>query len=133
MTTERPRFFDDLAGVAGGAFSALAGVREEVETLMRARVEEAIRRLDLVRREDVDALQEMAANARAGQEAAEARVVSVEARLAAVEGRLAALEARRVAAPGGASPEDARSGARAGASGGDGDGPGAPPSPEGVA
>jgi hypothetical protein len=27
---ERPRFFDDLAGVAGGAISALAGLREEI-------------------------------------------------------------------------------------------------------
>ena len=40
---ERPRFFDDLAGVAGGAISALAGLREEVEALARARIDEAIR------------------------------------------------------------------------------------------
>ncbi len=78
---ERPRFMDDLAGVAGGAFSALAGIREEAESLVRARVEEAIRKLDLVRREDLDAVMEMAANARAGQEAAEARLAALEARL----------------------------------------------------
>ena len=34
--SERPRFFDDLAGVAGGAFSALAGLREEAEAMIRA-------------------------------------------------------------------------------------------------
>lgn len=84
--TERPKFFDDLAGVAGGAFSALAGVREEAETMIRARVEEAIRRLDLVKRDDLDAVQEMAANARAGQEAAEAKLAAIEARLSALEG-----------------------------------------------
>jgi BMFP domain-containing protein YqiC len=78
---ERPRFMDDLAGVAGGAFSALAGIREEAESLVRARVEEAIRKLDLVRREDLDAVMEMAANARAGQEAAETRLAALEARL----------------------------------------------------
>ncbi len=78
---ERPRFMDDLAGVAGGAFSALAGIREEAESLVRARVEEAIRKLDLVRREDLDAVMEMAANARAGQEAAEVRLAALEARL----------------------------------------------------
>ena len=83
--TERPKFFDDLAGVAGGAFSALAGIREEAESMVRARVEEAIRKLDLVRREDLDAVQEMAANARAGQEAAETRLAALEARLAALE------------------------------------------------
>ena len=83
--TERPRFFDDLAGVAGGAFSALAGIKEEVESIVRARVDEAIRRLDLVRREDMEAVSDMAANARAGQEAAGARIAALEARVAALE------------------------------------------------
>jgi hypothetical protein len=79
--TERPRFFDDLAGVAGGAMSALAGLREEAESVIRARVDEAIRKLDLVRREDLEAVQEMAANARAGQQALEARLAALEARI----------------------------------------------------
>lgn len=84
--TERPRFFDDLAGVAGGAMSALAGMREEAESLVRARVEEAIRKLDLVRREDLEAVQELAANARAGQQAAEARIAALEAKVAELSG-----------------------------------------------
>ena len=84
--TERSRFFDDIAGVAGGAFSALAGIREEVEATVRARVDEAIRKLDLVRREDMEAVQDTAANARAGQEAAEKRMAALESRLAALEG-----------------------------------------------
>ena len=58
--SDRPRFFDDLAGVAGGALSALAGLREEAEALVRARIDEAIRRLDLVRREEMEALAELA-------------------------------------------------------------------------
>ncbi|MEJ1976068.1 MAG: accessory factor UbiK family protein [Acetobacteraceae bacterium] len=82
---ERPRFFDDLAGVAGGAFSALTGLREEAESLIRARIDETVRALDLVKREDMEAVQELAANARAGQEAAEARLAALEARLAALE------------------------------------------------
>ena len=88
----RPRFFDDLAGVAGGAISALTGLREEAEAMVRARMDEVIQRLDLVRREELEAIQEMAANARAGQEAAEARAGSLEGRLAALEARVAALE-----------------------------------------
>ena len=88
--SDRPRFFDDLAGVAGGAISALAGLREEAEAMVRARIDEAIRRLDLVRREELDAVAELAANARAGQEAAEARLAAVLARVAALEARLAA-------------------------------------------
>lgn len=82
---ERPRILDDIAGVAGGALSALAGIREEIEAVVRARIEEAIRRLDLVRRDELDAIAELAANARAGQEQAEARIAALEARLAARE------------------------------------------------
>ncbi len=89
---ERPRFFDDLAGVAGGAISALAGLREEMEAPARARIDEAIRRLDLVRREELDALAELAANARAGQEAAEAQLHDVQQRLTELQARVAALE-----------------------------------------
>lgn len=79
---ERSKFFDDLAGVAGGAMSALAGLRDEAESTVRARVEEVIRKLDLVRREDLEAVQEMAAKARAAQAALEARVAALEAQLA---------------------------------------------------
>jgi BMFP domain-containing protein YqiC len=89
---ERPRFFDDLAGVAGGALSALSGLRDEGEALVRARVDEAIRRLDLVKREELEAMSEMAANARNGQEAAESRMTAMEARISALEARLAVLE-----------------------------------------
>ena len=90
---DRPRIFDDLAGVAGGAFSAIAGIREEAEAVIRARVDETIRKLDLVRRSDMEAVQELAANARAGQEAAENRMAALTATLAALETRVAALEA----------------------------------------
>ena len=82
---DRPRIFDDIAGVAGGALSALVGIREEIEAMIRARVEEAIRRLELVRKEELEAVAELAANARAGQEAAEARITALEARVAALE------------------------------------------------
>ncbi len=58
---DRPRFFDDLAGVAGGAISALTGLRQEAEAIVRARIDETIRALDLVRRDEYDALAEVAA------------------------------------------------------------------------
>jgi BMFP domain-containing protein YqiC len=82
--SDRPRFFDDLAGVAGGAISALAGLREEAEAVVRARIDEAVRRLDLVKREELEAVAELAANARAGQEAAEAKLQVALARLDAL-------------------------------------------------
>jgi len=90
--SDRPRFFDDLAGVAGGALSALAGLREEAEAMVRARIDEAIRKLELVRREELEAMAEMAANARAGQEAAEARLAELATRVAVLEARIAGLE-----------------------------------------
>ncbi|MBV9653187.1 MAG: accessory factor UbiK family protein [Acetobacteraceae bacterium] len=89
---DRPRFFDDVAGVAGGALSALTGVREEAEAVIRSRVDEMIRKLDLVRRSDLDPVQEMAANARTGQEAAAALLTEMEARIARLEARVASLE-----------------------------------------
>jgi BMFP domain-containing protein YqiC len=90
---DRPRFFDDLAGVAGGALSAFAGIGQEIEAMVRARIDEALRRLELVRREELDAVTELAANARAGQEAAEAKIAALEARVAALEARVEAPEA----------------------------------------
>ena len=91
---ERPRFFDDLAGVAGGAMSALAGMREEAEALVRARIDEAVRRLDLVKRDELEAAQEMAARAREGQEKAEVKLALALSRLDALEARVEELEKR---------------------------------------
>jgi BMFP domain-containing protein YqiC len=76
---ERSKFFDDLAGVAGGAVSALAGLREELAAMVRARVDETVRRLELVKREDFDAIAELARRAREQAEALEARVAALEA------------------------------------------------------
>jgi BMFP domain-containing protein YqiC len=89
---DRPRFFDDIAGVAGGAISALAGLRQEAEAIVRARIDETIRALDLVRRDEYDAMVEMAARARDGQESAEVKIAALEDRLAVIEARLAGLE-----------------------------------------
>ena len=95
---DRPRIFDDLAGVAGGAASALMGLRDEAETMMRGRLDEMIRRLELVRRDEMEAVQEMAARARAGQEAAEARLVELETRISALESQFSAAQQNK--APG---------------------------------
>ncbi len=82
---DRPRIFDDLAGMAGGAISALSGLREEIEAMVRARLDEAVRRMELVKKDEFEAVAEMAATARAGHEAADARIAALEARIAALE------------------------------------------------
>ena len=105
--SDRPKLFDDLAGVAGGAISALAGLREEAEAIVRARIDDALRRLDLVRRDEFDAMQELATKAQtAQQEAAEERA-RTEARLAALEHRVAALESAAHDPDAGAEPDAA--------------------------
>ena len=85
---ERGRFMDDLAGVAQGAFSAFTGLRDEAEAVFTARVEAVIQKLDIARGEQLAAVQELAANARAGQEAAEAKVAALTVRVEALEARL---------------------------------------------
>jgi BMFP domain-containing protein YqiC len=75
------RFLDDLARVATGALGAMSGMRGEVETRLREQFERILGRMHLVRREEFDAVQAMAAKARSMQEALEKRVATLEARL----------------------------------------------------
>ncbi len=84
----RKGLFDDLAGMAGGAFSVLAGARQESEAMGRAQVDAMVQRLDLVKREDLDAALEVARRAREQAETLEARTVALEARITALEARL---------------------------------------------
>ncbi len=84
MQTEN-RLLDDLARVAGGALSTLSGLREEIEARVRERVERVASDMDLVTREEFDAVRTMAARAREEQEKLSEQVASLEARLAEIE------------------------------------------------
>jgi BMFP domain-containing protein YqiC len=84
--------FDDLAGMAGGAFSVLAGARQEAEAMGRAQLDAMVQRLDLVKREDLDAALEVARRAREQAETLEARVAALEARVAEIEARPAGMQ-----------------------------------------
>ncbi len=81
------RLFDDLARVAGGALGTLTGIRDEVETRLKEQLERVLQRMNLVRREEFDAVQGMAAKARLAQEQLEVRIAELEARIAAIEAR----------------------------------------------
>lgn len=80
------RVLDDVARLAGGAASALAGLKQEIDALVRQRVERLAGDLELVSREELDAVRVMAARARMEQERLEARVADLERRLAEAEG-----------------------------------------------
>jgi len=77
------RFFDDIARVASGAVGALSGVRGEVEARLRDQLEKLLAGMDLVSREEFEAVKAMAAKARDEQESLRSRVEALEARLAA--------------------------------------------------
>ena len=79
----RNRLFDDLARVANGALGVAAGMREEIDARMREQVERVLGRLDLVTREEFDAVRAMAVKAREEQEALLARIADLEGKLAA--------------------------------------------------
>ena len=84
MQTRNP-FLDDLARAATGAFGAVTGLRAEIEARVRDQLERLLSRMDLVTREEFDAVQAMAAKARSEQERLAEQVVALEARLAALE------------------------------------------------
>ncbi|MFO1152884.1 MAG: accessory factor UbiK family protein [Rhodospirillales bacterium] len=77
------RFFEDLAKVASGAASTLVGVKQEVDALVRQRIERFAADLDLVTREEFEAVKAVATAARTEQERLERRLGDLEARLAA--------------------------------------------------
>jgi BMFP domain-containing protein YqiC len=78
------RFFDDLARVAAGALGTLSGVKTEVEARLREQLERVLAGMDLVSRDEFEAVKAMAAKARSEQEDLATRVADLEARLAAV-------------------------------------------------
>mgnify|MGYP003640163629 CR=1 FL=1 len=76
------RILDDLAKVANGAVATLAGVKDEVEAMIRQQVERYLADGNLVPRDEFDAMAEVAKNARAAQEKLEDRVAKLEAQIA---------------------------------------------------
>ena len=81
------RFFDAIARVASGAVGAISGVRDEVEARLRDQLERVLAGMNLVSREEFEAVRAMAAKAREEQEVLQQRVAALEARLAALEPR----------------------------------------------
>jgi BMFP domain-containing protein YqiC len=102
MQTEN-RLFDDLARVASGALNTLGGLKDEVESRIKERIERLANEMDLVTREEFEAVEAMAAKARHEQERLERRLAELEAKLeqlAASPAKLGAPKRRsRPAAP----------------------------------
>jgi BMFP domain-containing protein YqiC len=75
------RLLDDLARMANGALNTLSSVREEIESRVRERVERMLADMDMVPREEFEAVRAMAQTARSEQEDLAARVVELERRI----------------------------------------------------
>ncbi len=82
MVQTTNRFFDEVARLMNDAAGVAQGVRREFETLFRTQAERWLRDLDLVKREDFEAVKDMARIAREESEALKARVSALEAALA---------------------------------------------------
>ena len=78
------RFFDDLARVAAGAMGTLSGMRSEVESRVREQFERVLAGMDLVSRDEFEAVKAMAAKARTEQEDLQRRVTELESQIAAL-------------------------------------------------
>jgi BMFP domain-containing protein YqiC len=83
MVEPRGRILDDLARLVTDAAGVAQGVRREAETLARAQLDRLIATMDLVSREEFEAVREMAALAREENEMLQKRIVALEAELAA--------------------------------------------------
>ncbi len=72
------KLLDDLARVASGALGVAAGMREEMESALRQRFSRVLGDLDLVGRDEFEAVKAMAAKARLEQDALKLRVAALE-------------------------------------------------------
>jgi BMFP domain-containing protein YqiC len=79
MTQTTNRFFDEVARLMNDAAGVASGVRREFDTLVRSQAERILRDLDVVKREEFEAVKEMARLAREENEALKARIEALEA------------------------------------------------------
>jgi BMFP domain-containing protein YqiC len=82
MPQTNSRFFDDLARLMTDAAGVADGARREAQTFARTQIERLMAGMDIVSREDFEAVKEMAARARDENEKLAARIAALEARFA---------------------------------------------------
>ncbi|MES1158727.1 MAG: accessory factor UbiK family protein [Terricaulis silvestris] len=73
--------FDDLARLMTGAMGMAQGVSDEAKSFMRAQADRFVAEMDLVSRDEFEAVKQMAADARAEADDLAKRVEALEAAL----------------------------------------------------
>ena len=76
------KLLDDLARVASGALGVAAGMRDEAETAMRQHFARVLSDMDLVTRDEFEAVKAMAAKARSEEDALKLRIAKLESQIA---------------------------------------------------
>jgi hypothetical protein len=84
MTQTTNRILDELAKVLTNAAGAAQGVRGEVDTMLRGQAERILNDLDMVNREEFEAVRDMAALAREENELLKERIAELETKVAAL-------------------------------------------------
>lgn len=82
MNQANNRIFDEFAKLMTDAAGVAQGVKREAETAFRSQAERFLADMDLVRREEFEAVKEMAANARAENSELKTRIEALEAMVA---------------------------------------------------
>jgi BMFP domain-containing protein YqiC len=90
MAQTTGRLYDELAKLMNDAAGVATGVRREVDSAVRAQAERFLKDMDVVQREEFEAVKEMARLAREENEALKARIAALEARLGPPPGEAAA-------------------------------------------
>ncbi len=78
MTTASTKVFDEIAKLMTNAAGAAQGARKEIDTLVKTQIERVLNDLEIVKREEFEAVKEMAAKAREENEVLAARVAELE-------------------------------------------------------
>jgi len=88
MTQTTGRFFDELGKLITDAAGAAQGVRKEIESVVRAQAESILRELDVVQREEFEAVKAMAQKAREENDQLKQRIVLIEEVLGELEAEI---------------------------------------------
>ena len=89
MTQTTGKFFDELGKLITDAAGAAQGVRKEIESVVRAQAENILRELDIVQREEFEAVKAMAQKAREENEQLKQRIAQLEEVLDELEDEVA--------------------------------------------
>ena len=81
MTQTTNRFFDEMARLMNDAAGAAQGVKREFDTMFKNQAERFLNEMDIVKREEFEAVKEMARLAREENEALKSRIAALEAKL----------------------------------------------------